>query len=93
MPCLHIHAFIAFSFLCLIFQAPRQFFSFSSLHVIIHSIGTAIVKNRCCVFVESTLNSFCFIGNALSISSSSEAHLGLSQGSMMEVFPKIGNVF
>ena len=40
------HVFIAFSFLCLIFQAPRQFFfSFSSLYFIIHVIGTAIVKD------------------------------------------------
>ena len=40
------HVFIAFSFLCLIFKAPRQFFfSFSSLYFIIHVIGTAIVKD------------------------------------------------
>ena len=55
----------------LIFQAP-SFFSFSSLHFIIHSIGTAIVKNKCCVFLESTLNGFCFIGNSLSVSSNSD---------------------
>ena len=42
----NIHVFIAFSFLCFIFQAPRQFFfSFSSLYFIIHVIGTAIVKD------------------------------------------------
>ena len=40
------HVFIAFSFLFLIFQAPRQFFfSFSSLYFIIHVICTAIVKD------------------------------------------------
>ena len=47
--------------------SSTKFFSFSSLHFIIHSIGTAIVKNKCCVFLESRLNGFCFIGNALSI--------------------------
>ena len=42
----NIHVFIAFSFLCFIFQAPRQFFfSFSSLYFIIHVICTAIVKD------------------------------------------------
>ena len=44
-------------------------FSFSTLHFIIHSIRTATVKNKCCVFLVSTLNGFCFIGNAVSVSS------------------------
>ena len=68
------------SFLCLIFQERRQFFSFSTLHFIICFIVTAIVKNRCCVFLASTLNIFYFIGNALS---PSEAHLEPSQRSMI----------
>ena len=67
MPCVHIHVFISFSFLCFIFQARRQLFSLSTLHFIIHFIDTAIVKNRCCVFLASTLNSLCFIGNPLSV--------------------------
>ena len=46
-------------------------FSFSTLHFIIHSIRTATVKNKCCVFLVSTLNGFCFIGNAVSVSSNS----------------------
>ena len=53
------------------FSSTRIVFSFSSLHFIIHSVGAAIVKNKCCVFLESTLNGFCFIGNALSVSSNS----------------------
>ena len=36
MPCLHIHVFISFSFLCLIFQARRQHFHF--LHYILSHI-------------------------------------------------------
>ena len=53
------------------FSSTRIVFSFSSLHFMIHSVGAAIVKNKCCVFLESTLNGFCFIGNALSVSSNS----------------------
>ena len=41
--CLHIHVFISFSFLCVIFQAQRQLLSF-----MIHFTGTAIVKNKIC---------------------------------------------
>ena len=65
--CLH---YIQFP-LVLIFQARRYFFSFSSLYLIIHLIGTTIVKNKCCVFLASTLNSFCFIVNVLLVSSNS----------------------
>ena len=46
-------------------------FSFPTLHFIIHSIRTATVKNKCCVFLVSTLNDFCFIENAVSVSSNS----------------------
>ena len=59
-----MHVFIVFSFLCLVFQARRQFFSSSSLHFIIHFVSTPIVKNECCAFLASTLDSFCFTGNA-----------------------------
>ena len=62
MSCLHIHVFISFSFLCL---------TLNFLNSIIHFTGTAIVKNKCYVFLASMLNSLCFIGNALSVTSNS----------------------
>ena len=65
--CLHCSQFP----FILIFQAQRHSFSFSSLYFIIHLIGTTIAKNKCCVFLASMLNSFCFIVNALSVSSNS----------------------
>ena len=68
MPSLQIQVFISFSFVCLIFQAQRQLFSFSLLYFVIHFIGTAVVKNKCYVFLASKQSSFCFIGNALSVS-------------------------
>ena len=63
MPSLCIHIFFALFHLF--------HFSFPTLHFIIHSIRTAIVKNKCCVFLVSTLNDFCFIENAVSVSSNS----------------------
>ena len=70
MPCLHIHVFIAFSFLCLIFQAPTQFLFLFLLLLFFFIffitfyddfIGTAIVKNKRCVFLPSSLNGFCLL--------------------------------
>ena len=48
-------------------STKKVFFHF--LHIFYHLfIGAAIVKNKCCAFLASTLNCFCFIGNALSVS-------------------------
>ena len=65
------------------FKHQFSFFSFSFCRY-------CIVKNKSCVFLAGTLNGFCFIGNALSVSS--EAYLEPSQASMMELFAKIGSL-
>ena len=77
------------------FSSTKAGFSFSTLHFIIHFIGTAIVKNRCYVFLASMLNSLCFIGNAFSVTSNSchQAHLEPSERSMMKLLVKVGNRF
>ena len=48
---------------------------------------------RALCFLASTLNSFCFIGNAIYQQLSSEVHLEPIQASMMLLFAKIGNGF
>ena len=82
MPCLHIHTFILFSFLCFIFQSQRQiflfFFFFFFFIIFYYSFYRyCIVKNNCCVFLASTLNSFCFVVNAFSVSSNVQASVSV----------------
>ena len=97
MPGLHIHVFISLNFLCLIFQAERHFFL---MRATIHFAGTVIVKKKYCtcsnVFSKYATQNFCFIDNALPVSSNSRherLYLKLSQTTKIELFAKIGNGF
>ena len=51
---LHIHIFISFTFLCLIFQEERHFFSFRP-SLILYVLSLPKI-NADCVFLASALN-------------------------------------
>ena len=98
MPCLHIHVFISFSFLCLIFQVRRQLFSFSTSQFIMHFTVQWYCRGQeqmLCLFGKYTTQSLFYWKFSLSNQqqSPSEAHLEPSQRAMMKVFVKIGNGF
>ena len=58
MPCLHIHVFILFSFLCLTFQARRQLFSYTTLNFIMHFMIKCNVVYLCLCGKYSTQSLF-----------------------------------